>query len=160
MSNYFDHLLLLWSPISDTAELLLWSPYVIGQTIIFSSCGFYLVSSFFPRLISAFRDWMSTILADYFGTWCGPSVNLECRSETCCSRLAGNAGPKKSPSGHHRTTLSGCIFATKTRIVKQQYLLHVSSYLWPTNGRDRFNSLGTLANFNWFRVFAALVHGI
>ena len=36
----------------------LWSPYVIGQTIIFSSCGFF----FFPRLISAVEDWMSTIL--------------------------------------------------------------------------------------------------
>ena len=33
--------------------------------------------------------------------------------------VAGNAGPKshqKSPSGHHRTTLSGYIFATKARI--------------------------------------------
>jgi len=33
-----------------------------------------------------------------------------------CSGLAGNAGPKKSPSGHHCTTLSGCIFATKAHI--------------------------------------------
>jgi len=45
-----------------------------------------------------------------------PSVNLECRSEMWCARLAGNAGPKKSPSGHHRTTLSGYIFAIKARI--------------------------------------------
>jgi len=37
----------------------------------------------------------------YFGTWCGPSANLECRSETCCARLAGNAGPKKSPKSRH-----------------------------------------------------------
>jgi len=40
------------------------SPYVIGQTIIFSSCSFFL--SFylflFPRLISAAGYWMSTIL--------------------------------------------------------------------------------------------------
>jgi len=28
-------------------------------------------------------------------TWCGYSANLECRSEMCCTRLAGNAGPKK-----------------------------------------------------------------
>jgi len=38
----------------------------------------------------------------------------------CCTRLAGNAGlkklPKKSPSGHHGTTLSGCIFAIKAHI--------------------------------------------
>ena len=41
----------------------LWSPYAIGQTIIFSCCGFYLLlSSFFPRLISAAAHWMSTIL--------------------------------------------------------------------------------------------------
>jgi len=53
----------------------------------------------------------------YFDTWCGrPSANLECRSEMCCVRLAGNAGPKKSPSGHHRTTLSGYIFATNAHI--------------------------------------------
>jgi len=26
---------------------LLWSPYVIGQTIIFSSCGFFFLSSIF-----------------------------------------------------------------------------------------------------------------
>ena len=45
-------------------HLLLWSPYVIGQTIIFLPCGYYLsiYLSFFPRLISAAGDWMSTIL--------------------------------------------------------------------------------------------------
>jgi len=51
--------------------------------------------------------------------WCGLSANLRCRSETCCTRLAENTGRKarqKSPSGHHRTTLSGYIVATKTRI--------------------------------------------
>jgi len=31
-------------------------------------------------------------------------------------RLAENTGHKKSPSGHHRTTLSGYIFATKACI--------------------------------------------
>jgi len=40
---------------------------------------------------------------------------------------------QKSPSGHHRTTLSGYIFATKAsidnrkKIVRQQYVLHMSS---------------------------------
>jgi len=34
-------------PISANAEHLLWSPYVIGQTIIFSSCSFFLSSIFF-----------------------------------------------------------------------------------------------------------------
>jgi len=51
---------------------------------------------------------------------------------------------KDVPSGHHHTTLSGCVFATKARIdnrkkklVKHQYLLHMSPQygeLRPTNG--------------------------
>ena len=61
----------LWSPyvIPQTIIFLLcgfhlsslWSPYVIGQTITFLPGNFYLLS-FFPRLISAVWDWMSTIL--------------------------------------------------------------------------------------------------
>jgi len=41
---------------------LLWSPCVIGQTIIFLPCDFFLLLLFFPRLISAAVDLMSTIL--------------------------------------------------------------------------------------------------
>jgi len=50
---------------------------------------------------------------------------------------------KNLPPGHHRTTLSGNIFATKAYIdnwkktVKEQYLLQTSSQygeLGPTNG--------------------------
>jgi len=37
-------------------------------------------------------------------------------SEMCCTWLAGNTGCKKSSSAHHRTTLSGYIFATKACI--------------------------------------------
>ena len=57
----------------------------------------------------------------------------------------------KSSSGHHRTTLSGYIFATKARIdnrkkfVKQQYVPHMASQygeLLPTSSWDRFTSLG------------------
>jgi len=74
---------------------------------------------------------------------------------------------KKSLSGHHRTTLSGYIFATKARIdnrektFKQQYLpmcshsmvnfgllaAEIVSLVW-----------GTPANVNRFHVFAALLH--
>ena len=87
-----------------------------------------LLSSFFPRLISA---WQIGCLP-YLHTWCGLSANLECRSESCCPRLAGNTGRKKSLFWHHRTTLSGYIFGTKAcidnrkKIFKQQYLLHMS----------------------------------
>ena len=61
---------------------------------------------------------------------------------------------QKSPSAHHRTTLSSCIFATKAyyinnrkKPVKQQYVLHMFSQygeLRPTNGWHRFGSLGAL----------------
>jgi len=70
----------------------------------------------------------------------------------CCTRLAENARRKNcenSPSGHHRTNLLGCIFVTKAsnrkKLIKEQYLLHMSSQygkLRPTNGGDRFGSLG------------------
>jgi len=77
--------------------------------------SFFFVSFFFffPRLLSAVEDWMSTILPRL-------SANLECRSEMCCTRLAGNTGCKKSPSGHHRTTFSGFVFATKARSDNQR----------------------------------------
>jgi len=32
----------------------------------------------------------------YFHTWYGLSANLECRSETCCMRLAENTGCNRS----------------------------------------------------------------
>jgi len=52
----------------------------------------------------------------YFHTWCGLSANLECMSEMRCTLLAENTGRKKSPFWHHRTTLSGCIFAAEACI--------------------------------------------
>jgi len=52
--------------LSNYVHHLLWPPYGIGQAIIFLPCDFYILSSyssfFFPRLISAAADWMSTIL--------------------------------------------------------------------------------------------------
>jgi len=48
------------------------------------------------------------------------------------------------------------------KLVKQQYLPHRSlqyGELRPTSGWDRFVSLGNPANFNGFRVFAALLYG-
>jgi len=110
----------------------------------------------------------------YFHTWCGLSANLECRSEMCCTRLAGNTGRKKiaknSPSGHHRTTLLGHIFATKVCIDnrKKNFLSSNISPKCPHNMVNfgllaaEIDSLlwGTPANFNGFRVLAALLHGI
>jgi len=99
--------------------------------------------------------------------WCGPSANLECRPEMCCTRLAGNAWPKNSPFGHHRTTLSGCILAAKARIDSQKKnLLNSNISLTCPYNMVNFGPLaaeivslvwGTLANFNGFRVLASLL---
>jgi len=73
---------------------------------------------------------LQIVCLPYFHTWCGLSANLECISEMCCTWLAGNAGPKKSPSGHHRTTLSGYIFATKACIDNWTSLGHPYKLQW------------------------------
>ena len=79
----------------------------------------WFLSSFFPRLISAVGDWMSTIL--WHMVWSTPSVNLECRSETCCARLAGNTGRKKVAKNRHLG-----IIAQLCRAISLQ-LKHVST---------------------------------
>ena len=73
MSNYFDHLFMANGALCSTAGHIyfhsvvcssLWSPYGIGQIIIFSPCRlFFFFFLFFPRLISAVAEWMSAILA-------------------------------------------------------------------------------------------------
>jgi len=88
-----------------------------------SRCGHYIFALWFLSSVFfyflAYSQPSQIGCLPYFYTWCGPSANLECRSETCCTQLAGNAGPKiakQSPSGHHHRTLSGYIFATEARI--------------------------------------------
>jgi len=87
----------------------------------------------------------------------------------CCSQLAENTARKKSPSGHHCTTLSGYIFAIKAVIDnrKKNLLSTNISSICPHN-MVNFGPLaaeidpvvwGTPANFNGFRVLAALLHG-
>jgi len=75
---------------------------------------------------------------------------------------------QKSPFWHHRTTLSGYIFSTKARIDNREKLLNSNtSSTCPVN-MVNFGPLtaeigsgvwDTHANFNWFRVLAALLHG-
>jgi len=107
----------------------------------------------------------------YFHTWCG-----QCEFKTQVWNLLHAARWKhsrptqksrqKSPPGHHRTTLSGYIFATKVRIDnRKKNLLNsnmsptcphnmVNFGLLPTGGLDRLTSLGYPCKFQlWFRVF-------
>ena len=75
---------------------------------------------------------------------------------------------KKLPSEHHRTTMSAYIFATKARIDNRKNLLssnmfstcpHNMVYFGPLTDEIGSGVWGTPANFNWFRVLGALLHG-
>ena len=103
----------------------------------------------------------------------GLSANLARRSETCCTRLAEKYRTQKiaknlTSAAHHRTTLSGSIFATKAHVDKRKNLL--SSNVSPTFPHNMVNFgllpaeicwrvWGTPANFKGFRVLAPLLHG-
>jgi len=72
---------------------------------------------------------------------------------------------KKSPSGHHRTTLSGYVFATKSRIDNRKKRLSSHTFSTCPHNMANFGRLaaeigsgvcGTPANLNVFRVLAAL----
>jgi len=104
----------------------------------------------------------------YFHTWCGLSANLERTSEMCCTRLAENTGRKKSPFWHHRTILLGCIFAAEACIDNRKKMLNIDISstcphnmvnFGPLTAEIRWRVWGTPANFNGFRVLAALLRG-
>jgi len=119
---------------------------------------FLLSFFFFPRLIS----WSEIGRLPYFHTWCGLSVNLECMSEMCCTQLAENTGRKNYAKNHHLRTIAQLCLAMSSqlrhmstigkKLVKRQYLLHISSQygeLRPTNGWDLLASLGNPSKFQW-----------
>jgi len=73
---------------------------------------------------------------------------------------------KKSPSAHHRTSLLGCIFASKAcidnqeKLVKWQYLLHMCTQygeLWPLTAEICWRVWGIPANFNRYRILLSLL---
>ena len=132
------------------------------------SSSFYLSSSIcLPRLISAVADWMSI---PYFRTWCGLCANLGCRSETCCTRIAGNAGRKNSPKiaiwAPSNDFAVGHIFANKAHINNREKLLnsnisstcpHNMANFGPLTAEVGLPVWGSPANFNRFRVLASLL---
>ena len=86
----------------------------------------------------------------------------------CCMRLAENTGRKKSPFWHHRTNLSGCVFAVEACVDNRKKLLNIDTSSTCPHNMVNFGLLtaeicwrvwGTPANFNGIRVLAALLHG-
>ena len=111
---------------------------VLFMAALHSRRGHYIfamwfLSSFFPLLIK--RSQIGCL--PYFYTWCGPSANLECRSEMCCAQLAGDAGPKNSPKIHHVDNIPELcraissqlrhVFTIGKKLIKHQCLPHMSS---------------------------------
>jgi len=126
----------------------------------------FLSSSFFPRLISAVRDWMSTILPHMVTWWCGLSANLECMSEMCCTRLAQNTGRKKSAfdiiiqlcrvvssQPRHISTIGKNSNTSSTRP-------HNMVNFGPLTAEICWRVWGTAGNFIGFWVLAALLQGM
>jgi len=116
----------------------------------------WFVLLFFPHLISR----LEIGCLPYFHTWCGPSVNLEGRSEMWCTRLAENTGRKKVAKNCHLGTIAQLCRAISSqlrhvltigeKLVKQQYVLQMSPQygeLRPTSGWDHFVSLGHHTKF-------------
>jgi len=82
--------------------------------------------------------------------------------------LAENTERKKSPSRHHRTTLSGYVFANKVHIDNRKKMLNSNTSSTCPDNMVNFDPLAaeiglpvwsTPANFNGFRVLAGLLNG-
>ena len=122
-------------PLGQLSFLFMVALYVIRQTIYIFIPSFVLF--FFPRLISAVGDWMFAILPHMAWPYCEFRMQVwnvlyAARWKSRTQKIA-----KKSPSGHHRTTLWGYVFATKAciddrkkKLVKQQYVLDVPTIWW------------------------------
>ena len=98
---------------------LLWPPYVIWQAIIFLPCGFFFISSIFFLSSPNLSDCRLDV---YHTSTHGVALVREFRMQVwnvlhvACWKCRTRKIAKNSPSGHHRTTLSGYIVATKARI--------------------------------------------
>ena len=166
MSRCSDDSESLWSHVAPCIHVVEQRPLSFAF-VMFLPCGFFFyLPFFFSRLISAVADWMSI---PYFHTCCGLSANLGCRSEMCCARLAGNAGPKN----RHLDTIAQLCRAISSQLrhistIGKNVLSSNISSICPHN-MVNFGPLtaeigsgvwGTPTNFNGFCFLAALLHGI
>jgi len=116
---------------------------------VFLSCGFFFfLLSFFPRLISAVADWMSTVLSHMMWSSC------EFRMQVWNVLHAAHWKYRMQKNRHLGTIAQICraissqlrhMLTIGKKLVKQQYLPHMSwqyGELRPTSRWDRFVSLG------------------
>jgi len=151
--------------ISFTNESWVWSFKNVFIAALWNRAGhcifalWFLSSSFFLFLFLASSQWSQIGCLPYYHTWCGPSANLECRTQ-------------KSPKNCHLGTIAqlGQAISSQLRHVLTIGKKLLNSNISPTCPYSMVNfgllaaeivSLvwGTPANFNGFRVLAALMHG-
>jgi len=95
-----------------------------------SRCGHYILQLWFLSFFFCFPRLFSAVGEEclrHFHTWCGPSANLECRSEMCCHW-------KYSTQKLHEKSCHLCTIARLRPAISSQ-LMHVS-----TIGKTLLNS--------------------
>jgi len=129
------------------------------------------VSSFFLFFLAYLQRSQIGYLP-YFHTWCGLSTNLECRSETCCTRLTEFYRTQKLCKKHHLCNIAqNCqAVSLQLRHVRQsekKNLLtrnissacpHSMVNVGPLTAEIGSGVWGTPANFDGFHVLASLLH--
>jgi len=140
--------------------------YFFIMAALRSRCGHYILQLWFLSFFLlvpffAYSQRSQSGCLPYFDTRCGPSANLECMSEMCCTRLAEKYRTQRSPKNRHLRTIAELrrvissqirhvLTIGKKTFVKHQYLLHMSlqyGELRPTNGWDLLENLGHPSKF-------------
>jgi len=152
---------LLW-PVSH--EKFIMAALCNRLAIIFLPCSFYL-SIFFPRLISAAGDWMSTILPHMVWPYCKFTMNVwnvrhaaRCKYRTQKNRHFGTTAQlcrALSSQLRHVSTIGKNLLNTDTSSTCPHNMVNVGLL----TAEICWRVWGTAANFNGFRILAALLHG-
>jgi len=144
---------------------------VADADIIFLPCGFLIISFFFlslPNLSRRRLDVYHTSTHAMVWPYCEFRMHVWNVLHATHWKYRTQKIAKSSPSAHHRTILSGYILATTAHIDNRKNLLSINISSRCPHNMVNFDLLaaeispvvwGTPANFNGFRVLAALLHG-
>ena len=103
----------------------------------------FLLSSFFFFFFLGYSQRSEIGCLPYLHTWCGLSVNLQCRSKMCCTRLAENTGRKNYTKNRHLHTITQLCRAISSQ------LRHISTIGKNTEHINKM-SAGHLQQVNMF----------
>jgi len=98
--------------------------------------------SFFYLFSSPNLNGRRLYLLPHFHTWCGLSVNLECISEMCCTRLAENTERKNDAKNRHMRTIAPICRAISSQL---RHLSTIGKKL--LNSNMSYRCIHNMANF-------------